>query len=185
LVSLDGKIESTCCTKVSGCRRLNPRGELLVLVSELDGASERQHLNVFELDITCRLVFAIARIELRNNAVEDVTVVVHHENVLDADVLVLQQRLAQAANNLVEILLALEALVAQRDAGHDCLFLLDYHASVIAHGAEIEVVLDTEGEAEHQRQQQQEPGSETLYLGAKSHAETKKGVRASEVVSFW
>ena len=57
--------------------------------------------------------------------------------------------------------------------GHDRLFLLDDHARVGANGAQVEVVLNAEGETQHQRQQQQEPGSKTLYLGRKLHAKLR------------
>jgi len=156
-----------------------------VLVGELDGASQRQELNVLELHVTSSLVLSITWIEFGDDAVEDVAVVVDDENISDADVFVIQQRLAQFSDNLVEVLIALEALESERDTGHDGLFLLDNHARVGADSAEVEVVLDTEGEAEHQGKEQQEPGSETLYLGAKSHAETKRGICASDVVNFW
>lgn len=138
-------------------------------VRVLHRASERQQLNVFELNVARGLVFAFARIELRNDAVEDIPIVVDHQNVFDANVLVVQERLAQSADDLVEILLALQALEAERDAGHDRLFLLDDHARVGANLAQVEVVLDTESETEHERQQQEKPSSKTLYRGRNLH----------------
>ena len=42
----------------------------------------------------CGFVFALTRIELRNNAVQDVPIVVDHENIFEANVLVVQEWLA-------------------------------------------------------------------------------------------
>ena len=72
---------------------------------------------------------------------------------------------------MIEVLLALKAIQAEADAGHDRLLLLDDHAGVVLYGAEIEVVLDAESEAEHERQQQEEPGAEAFDEGRKSHSD--------------
>ena len=61
-----------------------------MLLCELDRASERQKLYVFELNIPRRFVFALAWIEFRDNAVEDVSVIVDQENIFDANVLIVQ-----------------------------------------------------------------------------------------------
>ena len=91
----------------------------------------------------------------------------------------------RSADDFVQVLLALQALEAERDARHDGLFLLDDHARVRADCAQVEVILDPESEPEHQRQQQQQPGAETLISGlSKSHAETMRGKSASDVVQF-
>jgi hypothetical protein len=99
----------------------------------------------------------------------DVSVVVHDENIFHANILVFQQRLAEASHDLVEVLIALETFEAERNAGHDGLFLLDDHAGVGADRSQVEVVLNAKGETQHKRKQQQEPRSETLYLGRESH----------------
>ena len=95
--------------------------------------------------------------------------------------LLFSRRLAQAADDFVEVLIALQTLDPERDAGHDRLFLLDDHARVGADLAQVEVVLHTEGQPEHQRQQQEQPGAEALYLCGKLHAKTKKNISASDV----
>ena len=63
-----------------------------MLVCILDRASERQELNVFELNVARGFVFAFARIELGNDAVADVPIVIDDQNVFDANVLVVQER---------------------------------------------------------------------------------------------
>ena len=148
-----------------------------MVVGKLHRASQRQQLNVLELNVARGLVFAFARIELRNNAVSDVPVVVDDEDVLDANVLIFQERLSQSADDGVEILIALQALDAERDAGHDGLFLLDNHTRVGADLAQVEVVLDAESETEHERQQQKKPGAKTLYGGRNVHPEPKRANR--------
>ena len=140
-----------------------------MLIRKLDGASEWQQLNVFELNVLRGFVFAFARSELRDQAVYDVPLLVYDEDIPHANPLVVEQRLAQVADDLVQIFVALYALHAECDAGHDGLFLLDDHACVCAHGSQVEVVLDTEREPEHQGQQQQQPCAETPNLGRKSH----------------
>ena len=141
-------------------------------------------MNVFELNVAACLVFAFAWIELRNNAVANVSIVVDDQDVLHANILVVQQRLPQAADDLVEVLVALKTLETERDAGHDGLFLLDDHARVGADRSQVEVVLNAERETEHQRQQQEKPGSEASYLSRKLHAQTKRNVSASDVVAL-
>ena len=153
-----------------------------MLLRELDRASQWQELDVFEPNVFGGLVLAFARCEFGNQAVANVTVVVDHEDVFDANVLVVQQRLAQVADDLIQVFIALEALEAERDAGHDGLLLLDDHARVGADGPEVKVVLDAEGEPEHKGQQQQQPGAKALNLGRVSHSETKSGKSASDVV---
>ena len=147
-----------------------------MLVSRLDSTPQRQELDVFELNIPGGLVFAFAWVEFRDDAVENITVVVYHQNVFDTNIFLIKKGSLNTSDNLVEILIALETLIAKSDAGHDRLFLFDDHARVGADGSEVEVVLNAEGEPEHQGQQQQQPGSEALYLGVKSHAKTKKTV---------
>jgi hypothetical protein len=61
------------------------------------------------------------------------------------------------------------------------LFLLDDHPRIGADRAEVEVILHAKGQPQHQGQQQQQPGTEALYLGRKLHAQTKKNVPASDV----
>src|SRR6185437_8036567 len=100
----------------------------------------------------------------------------YHQNVFDANIFLVEKRFLNASAYLVKILIALDTLQAQADAGHDRLFLFDDHARVGADGSQVEVVLNAEGETEHQGQQQQKPGSEALYLGVKSHAKTKRTV---------
>ena len=140
-----------------------------MLFGKLDCASEWQQLNVFELNVLRGLVFAFARNEFRYQAVSDVSIVVHDKDVFDANTFVVQQWLAQVADDLVEVLIAVQTLETESDAGHDRLFLLDDHAGVGTHRPQVEVVLDTEREPEHQGQQQQQPCAETPYLGRKSH----------------
>ena len=146
-----------------------------MLTRKLDCTSERQKLNVLELNVFRRLVFALARIELGNDAVDDVAIVVDDEDVFDANVLVVQKRLAEVADDLVEVSVALQGFHAERDAGHDRLFLLDDHARIGADLAQVEVILDAEREPEHQCQQQKQPGAKALYRVGKSHAKPKRG----------
>jgi hypothetical protein len=145
-----------------------------VLVRVLDCTSERQQLNVLELEVARRFVFTLARVELGNDAVDNVPVVVHHQNVSDANVFVVQEGIANVPDDLVQLLVALQAFHAERDPGHDRLFLLNDHARVGADLAQVEVILDAEGEPEHQRQQQKQPGAKALYRGGKFHAKPKR-----------
>src|SRR5690349_13751937 len=84
-VSLDRKIERARFAEVDIRRGRNPGGKLFVFVGKLHRTSQRQQLNVFELNVAGGFVFTFAWIELRNDAVEDVPVVVDDENVLDAN----------------------------------------------------------------------------------------------------
>ncbi len=152
-----------------------------MLVCILDYAPEWQELYVFELDVACSVVFAFAWVEIGDNAVSDVSVVVHYQNILEAYVLVVQQRLAQVPDDLIKVSIALETLDPERDPRHDRLFLLDDHARVGIYLPEVEVVLHAEGQPQHQCQQQEQPGTEALYLGGKLHAKTKKNFSASDV----
>ncbi len=68
----------------------------------------------------------------------------------------------------------METFEAERNAGHNGLFLLDDHAGVGADRSQVEVVLNAKRETEHERQQQQEPRSETPYLGRKFHVELRR-----------
>ena len=113
-----------------------------MVVCVLDRAPQRQELNVFELNVACRVVLAFAWSEFRNDTVHDISIVVDDENVSDAHVLIVQQGLAQAADYFIKVLTALQALEAERDAGHDCLLLLDDHARVGANRSQVEVVLN-------------------------------------------
>ena len=142
----------------------------------VDHASQWQELYVLELNIAGRIVIEFAWSEFGIEAVYDVTIVIHHQDILDANVLIVQQRLAQVADDLVEVSIAMQALDPKRDPGHDRLFLLDDHSRVGTHGAEVEVILHTESQPEHQGEQQEQPGTKTLYLGGKFHAKTKKNV---------
>ena len=140
-----------------------------MLFGKLDCASEWQKLNVFELNVLRGLVFAFPRSELRDQAISNVSIVVHDEDVPHANPFVVEQRLAELADDFVQVLVALQALVTECDAGHDCLFLFDDHTCVCAYGPQVEVILDSESEAEHQGQQQEQPGPEASNLGRKSH----------------
>ena len=140
-----------------------------MLVGELNGVSQGQQLNILELKVFGRFVFSFPWIELGDDAVSDVTVVVDDENISYAYVLVVQEGLTEVPDDFVEILITLEALESESDSGHDGLFLLDNHAGVGADGAEVEVILDTEGKAQHQRQQKQESGTKALYLRGNFH----------------
>ena len=140
-----------------------------MLFRKLDCASEWQQLNVFELNVLRGFVFSYARSEFRDQAVSDVPVVIHDEDVPHANPSVVEQRLAQVADDVVQVFVALQTLETERNAGHDCLFLLDDHAGIRTYGAKVEVVLDPEREPEHQGQQQQQPCAETPNLGRKSH----------------
>src|SRR5688500_2561719 len=106
---------------------------------------------------------------------------IHHQNIFHPNVLVVQQRLAEVADDLVKVSIAMKALDPKRDPRHDCLFLLDDHARIGANCAEVEVILHTEGQPQHQGEQQEQPGTKTLDLGSKLHAKTKKNVSASDV----
>ncbi len=142
-------------------------------VRVLHCTSQRQELDIFELNVLKRFVFAFAWIELRNDAVFNVSLIVHDHDVSHANILVVERRLAQVADNLDEVLIALKAFDSERNARHDRLFLLDDHARVGADGPQIEVVLNPEGETQHQCQQQEKPGSETSYLGRKLHVKLR------------
>ena len=131
----------------------------------LHGTSQRSKLDIRELHVLKALIFALLWIEFGIDTVENIARVVNDHYVLHANILVLEWRLAQGAGDLDEVLVTGEALQANTDSRHDRLFLLDDHARIGAHRPEVEVVLDTEREAQHERQQQQEPGSKTLYLG--------------------
>jgi len=152
-----------------------------VLFCVLNGAAQGQKLDVFVLNVTRRFIFALSRVEFGDNAVQNVSIIIHDQDVLDANVLIVQQRVAQVADDLVEVLIALDALESEGNAGHDGLLLLDDHAGIRVDRAQIEVVLNTQRESEHQGQQQQEPGTEASYLGGESHAKTKIRIRASDV----
>src|SRR5262245_25128812 len=124
-----------------------------MFVGELHCASQRQQLDVLKLNVARGFVFTLAWIELRNDAVEDVSGIVYHHDVLEANVLIFQDGVSQSTDDLVEILIALQALDAERDAGHDGLLLFDDHARIRTDSAEVEVVLYAERKTEHQRQQ--------------------------------
>ena len=121
----------------------------------LHRTSQREELDVFELNVLKRFVFAFAWIELGDDAVFNVSLVVHDHDVLHANIFVVEGRLAQVADDLDEVLIALQAFDSERNARHDRLFLLDDHAGVGADSPQIEVVLNPEGETQHQRQQQE------------------------------
>src|SRR3954454_11655555 len=86
LVSLDRKIESARFSEIDTRRRRNPRRQLLVLVCILDRTSQRQQLNVLELNVARGFAVTLARIELGNYAVDDVSIIIDHQNVFDANV---------------------------------------------------------------------------------------------------
>src|SRR6185369_5267142 len=181
LVGLDRKIESTCFAEIDVGGGRYPGRKLFVLFCILNCATQGQKLDVFVLNVASGVVFALPWVEFRDNAVQDVSIIIDDEDIPDAHVLIVQQRVAQVADNLVKVLIALEALESEGNAGHDGLLLLDDHAGVGVNRAQVEVVLNTERESEHQGQQQQEPGTEASYLGGESHAKTKIRIRASDV----
>src|SRR5688500_5906049 len=110
LVSLNREVERAGFAKVHVRRGRNPWRKLLVCVRVLHSTSERQELDIFELNVLECLVFAFAWIELRNDAVFNISRVVDDEDVPHANILGVERRLAQVADDLHEILIALEAL---------------------------------------------------------------------------
>jgi hypothetical protein len=105
------------------------------------------------LNIARRIVIEFAWGEFGDNTVNDVSIVVHHQNILDPNIfIVVQQRLAQVTDDLVQVAIAMQTLDPERDPGHDRLFLLNDHACIGANRAEVEVILHTKGQPQHQRQ---------------------------------
>ena len=149
----------------------------------LHGASQRQELDVFKLDELERLVFAFAWIVVRDKTVSNVALVVDHHNVLHTSVLVVQRRITEVADELDKVLVALKGFQPERDARHDGLFLLDDHARVGADGSQVEVILNSQGKAQHHGQQQQEPRSKTLYLGRELHVKLRGAHRHLTLVA--
>jgi len=120
-----------------------------MLLRKLDCASQWQQLNIFELNVLRGLVIELSRSEFGNQAISNVPIVVDDKDVFDANVLVVQEGLAQVADNFVEVLIALDTFQTECNSRHDGLFLLDDHARISADGPQVKVILDAEGEPEH------------------------------------
>src|SRR5262245_27430734 len=121
------------------------------------------------MDVLAAFVFALLRQVLPEHAVDDVAIVVDDEDVLNADVFVVQQWVFETTDHIDEVLYALNAFQSERDAGRDRLLLLDDHFGVSLYGTQVEVVLDAKGQTEHQCEEQQQAGPEAFYDGGKSH----------------
>ena len=128
-------------------------------------------MKILELDVLSGVVGHLPGGVFGLKAVENIAVVVDDEDVFYPDVLAVEQRVFDAADDLIDVLVALETVEAESDAGHDGLFLLDDHPGVVLHRAEVEVVLNAEGKSEHKSQQEEEAGPEAFNKSWKSHME--------------
>jgi hypothetical protein len=106
-------------------------------------------LQILELDVFGSVIGPLARDVFALKAVDHVAAVVDDEDVLDAHVFTGEQGIFDAAEYFIEVLVALQAVEAETDTGHDRLFLLDDHPGVVLHRAEVEVVLNAEGKSKH------------------------------------
>ena len=131
-------------------------------------------MNVLELNVTRRLVFVFAGIVFGIETVLDVAGVVDDEDVADANSPVVEQRFVHIADDLDEVLVALQTLQAESDPGHDGLLLFDDHAGVGSYRAEVEVILDAEREPEHKREQQEQASAKTFDESRNLHRDTKR-----------
>src|SRR5882724_2480135 len=91
------------------------------------------------------------RCEILDKTVENISVFVYHKDVPHSPI---RKLITYIALDLVEILVARNAVNAQRHPGHDGLLLFNQHVRVLSDGTQVDVVLDTESQAQKHDQQE-------------------------------
>src|SRR6185295_17497066 len=102
--------------EVGAGRRGNPGRKVLVPAAELDGAPQGRQSQVPDLKVLGSVVGLLLRRVFPLEAVDNVAVVVHDEDVLNPNVFVVEQRIFDTAEDFIEVLFALQTIHAEGDS---------------------------------------------------------------------